>query len=169
VSDEARRAHDINGGTYRILPQSVSLYVSSGKKTGALPSGRKHGDFLSDGGISPSHGLDHNGPTAVLLSASRVDHGQTKGILLNQRLHPDVLEGQEGLRRFKAYLKTWYDLGLSQIQFNVVSTDTLRDAQESPDRYGDLIVRVAGYSAYFTELGKPVQDALISRMEQHLS
>jgi benzylsuccinate synthase len=169
VSDEARRAKDINGGTYRILPQSVSMYVSSGKKTGALPNGRKHGDFLSDGGISPSHGLDHNGPTAVLLSAARVDHGQTKGILLNQRFHPDALEGDAGRQRFKAYLKTWYDLGLSQIQFNVVSTQTLREAQEHPERFGDVIVRVAGYSAYFTELGKAVQDAIISRMEQRLS
>ncbi len=119
-------------------------------------------------GSPPSHGLDHNGPTAVLLSASHVDHGQTKGILLNQRFHPDALDGNSGRARFKAYLKSWYDLGLSQIQFNVVSTDTLRDAQKSPDRYGDLIVRVAGYSAYFTELGESVQDAIISRMEQHL-
>lgn len=168
VSDEARRAQDINGGTYRILPQSVSLYVSSGKKTSALPNGRKHGDFLSDGGISPAHGMDHNGPTAVIISASKIDHGQTKGVLLNQRFNPDALEGEAGRKRFKAYLNTWYDLGLSQIQFNIVSTNTLRDAQKDPDKFSDLIVRVAGYSAYFTELNKPVQDAIISRMEQQL-
>lgn len=166
VAREARNVKDINGGAYRILPQSVSLYVSSGKKVAALPSGRKAYDFLSDGGISPSHGMDHNGPTAVLTSAAKVDHGITKGILLNQRFHPDVLSGNDGKQRFRAYLKTWYDLGLSQIQFNVVSTETLLDAQKNPQRYGDLIVRVAGYSAYFTELNKDVQDAIIQRMEQ---
>lgn len=169
VAKEARKVKDINGGTYRILPQSVSLYVSTGKKVGALPNGRKAGEFLSDGGISPSHGMDHNGPTAVLRSASEVDHGITKGILLNQRFHPDTLAGDDGRNRFRAYIKSWYDLGLSQIQFNVVSTDTLREAQASPERFGDLIVRVAGYSAYFTELNKDVQDAIISRMEQKLN
>ena len=74
----------------------------------------------------------------------------------------------DGGQRFRAYLKSWYDLGLSQIQFNVVSTDTLRDAQAHPDRYGDLIVRVAGYSAYFTELNADVQNAIVRRMEQKL-
>lgn len=169
VALEARKVKDINGGTYRILPQSVSQYVSSGKKVAALPCGRKAGDFLSDGGISPSHGMDHNGPTAVLNSAAKVDHGITKGILLNQRFHPDALDGQEGRLRFKAYLKSWYDLGCSQIQFNVVGNETLLDAQKHPERYGDLIVRVAGYSAYFTELNKDVQDAIIKRMEQRLA
>jgi pyruvate formate-lyase/glycerol dehydratase family glycyl radical enzyme len=168
VAEEARKVKDINGGTYRILPQSVSLYVSTGKKVAALPSGRKAYDFLSDGGISPAHGMDHNGPTAVLNSASKVDHGLTKGILLNQRFHPDTLAGEAGKQRFKAYLKAWYNLGLSQIQLNVVSTGTLKEAQKAPERYGDLIVRVAGYSAYYTELNDDVQNAIISRMEQQL-
>lgn len=169
VAEEARKVKDINGGTYRILPQSVSLYVSTGKKVAALPSGRRAYEFLSDGGISPAHGMDHNGPTAVLNSASKVDHVLTKGILLNQRFHPDTLAGEAGKQRFKAYLKAWYNLGLSQIQLNVTSTNTLKEAQKTPERYGDLIVRVAGYSAYFTELNADVQNAIISRMEQQLA
>lgn len=170
VALEARKVKDIfNGGGYRILPQSVSLYVSSGKNVAALPSGRLAGEFLSDGGASPQHGMDHNGPTAVLNSTGKLDHKLTKGILVNQRFMPEALDGPEGMKRFKAYLATWAEKGNSQIQFNVVNNETLRDAQTHPEKYGDLIVRVAGYSAYFTQLNKAVQDAIINRRAQRWS
>ena len=123
-------------------------------------------DFLADGGASPQHGLDYNGPTGVLNSVSKLDHKLTKGILVNQRFMPESLEGDEGMKRFKAYLATWSELGNSQIQFNVASNETLLAAQMDPEKYSDLIVRVAGYSAYFTQLSKPVQDAIINRKAQ---
>lgn len=141
----------------------VSSHVPHGLVVGALPYGRLAGKPLADG-CSPDGGTDHDGPTAVLKSVSKVNHEvHTSGTLLNMRLDPTSVEGDMGLRRIAQIIRTFVDLNIYHIQFNVVSSDVLRNAQESPDEYKSLIVRVAGYSAYFTELCKEMQDDIIHR------
>jgi len=130
----------------------------------ATPDGRKDGDPFADGTISPMPGLDHGGPTAVLGSAATV--GTPYNQLLNQKFLPQFLEG-ENKELFYSYLKTWGDLGISHIQFNVADKATLLEAQAHPEQHTDLIVRVAGYSAYFVDLSKGLQDSIIERTEQH--
>lgn len=136
--------------------------------TPATPDGRKDGDPLADGTSSPAPGRDTKGPTAVLQSCSRIDPVQTYSQLLNQRFMPHFLEG-ENREIFYGYLKSWADFGISHIQFNVVDTAALRDAQKHPERYKDLIVRVAGYSAYFLDLSKGLQNHIIARSEQEFA
>jgi formate C-acetyltransferase len=131
----------------------------------ATPDGRKHGDPFADGTISPMPGEDAGGPTAVLASAARV--GTPYNQLLNQKFLPKYLEG-ENKELFYSYLKTWGDLGISHIQFNVFDRETLIDAQKHPEKHADVIVRVAGYSAYFIDLSKGLQDSIIERTEQRL-
>ena len=141
----------------------VSSHVPHGLVVGALPYGRLAGKPLADG-CSPDGGTDHDGPTAVLKSVSKVNHEvHTSGTLLNMRLDPTSVEGDMGLRRIAQIIRTFVDLNIYHIQFNVVSSEVLRNAQESPDEYKSLIVRVAGYSAYFTELCKEMQDDIIHR------
>lgn len=141
----------------------VSSHVPHGLVVGALPSGRLAGTALADG-CSPSGGTDHDGPTAVLKSVSKVNHEvHTAGTLLNMRLDPVSVQGDIGLRRISQIIRTFVDLNIYHIQFNVVSSEVLRCAQEKPDEYKSLIVRVAGYSAYFTELCKEMQDDIINR------
>jgi len=131
----------------------------------ATPDGRKAGEPFADGTISPMPGADLNGPTAVLASAAKV--GTPYNQLLNQKFLPQFLEG-EYKDLFYSYLKTWGDMGISHIQFNVVDKDTLLDAQANPENHTDLIVRVAGYSAYFVDLSKGLQDSIIARNEQQI-
>lgn len=141
----------------------VSSHVPHGLVVGALPYGRLAGKPLADG-CSPDGGTDHDGPTAVLKSVSKVNHEvHTSGTLLNMRLDPTSVEGDMGLRRIAQIIRTFVDLNIYHIQFNVVSSEVLRNAQESPGEYKSLIVRVAGYSAYFTELCKEMQDDIIHR------
>ncbi len=141
----------------------VSSHVPHGLVVGALPYGRLAGKALADG-CSPNGGTDQDGPTAVLKSVSKVNHEvHTSGTLLNMRLDPASVEGDLGLKRISQIIRTFVDLNIYHIQFNVVSSEVLRCAQESPDEYKSLIVRVAGYSAYFTELCKEMQDDIISR------
>jgi pyruvate-formate lyase len=119
--------------------------------------------------VSPTQGSDLKGPTAAVKSAAKLDHvACDSGTLLNQRLHPDVMKDVSGLRKLAALIRTYFDLKGQHIQFNVVSNETLREAQKHPDKYADLIVRVAGYSALFTSLEPLVQEDIISRTEQHL-
>ncbi|NHI83186.1 MAG: glycyl radical protein [Candidatus Thorarchaeota archaeon] len=153
------------GGEYRmnLLPTTVHIYF--GQVTGATPNGRRAGQPLSDG-ISPSHGVDIKGPTAVIKSASKIDHRRTGGTLLNQKLMPDLLADNEGRMNLVYLIRTYFKLGGHHIQFNVVDRETLLNAQNHPELYGDLIVRVAGYSDYFVNLGKPLQDEIIARTEQ---
>jgi len=132
----------------------------------ATPDGRRDGDPAADATLSPGQGADYKGPTAVLKSASKIDTLQTYNHLLNQKFLPSALQG-EMKDVFISYLKTWGELGVSQIQFNVVDKATLLDAQRHPADYPDLIVRVAGYSAYFADLSKGLQDSIIARTEQH--
>jgi formate C-acetyltransferase len=153
------------GGEYRVnlLPTTVHIYF--GQVTGATPNGRKAGKPLSDG-VSPSHGADTNGPTAVIKSVAKIDHSRTGGTLLNQKLMPDIVADEEGRSKLAHLVRAYFKLGGHHIQFNVIERDTLLEAQQNPEKYRDLIVRVAGYSDYFVNLGKPLQDEIISRTEQ---
>lgn len=152
------------GGTYHIDMLPTTCHVYFGSVTGATPDGRLAGEPLSEG-ISPVQGRDKRGPTAVLKSASKMDHVKTGGTLLNQKFSPEVLEGEEGLRALMNLIRGYFKLGGHHIQFNVISAQTLRDAQEHPDKYRDLIVRVAGYSDYFCDLSQALQDEIIARTE----
>ena len=141
----------------------VSSHVPHGLVVGALPYGRLAGKALADG-CSPNGGTDHDGPTAVLKSVSKVNHEvHTSGTLLNMRLDPASVEGDVGLKRISQIIRTFVDLNIYHIQFNVVSSEVLRCAQEKPEDYKSLIVRVAGYSAYFTELCREMRDDIIHR------
>jgi len=133
--------------------------------TPATPDGRKDGDPFADSTLAPIQGGDHRGPTAVLKSASKISTEKTYVHILNQKFAPSVLEG-DMKQAFLSYLRTWADLGISQIQFNVVDRKALLAAQENPEDCKDLIVRVAGYSAYFVDLSKGLQDSIIKRTEQ---
>ena len=152
------------GGEYHInlLPTTVHVYF--GSVTGATPDGRKAGMPLSEG-ISPVQGADRRGPTAVVKSAAKMDHARTGGTLLNQKFTPQLLQDEEGLTRLTHLIRTYFKLDGHHIQFNVVDAATLRAAQANPEQYRDLIVRVAGYSDYFCDLSKTLQDEIIARTE----
>ena len=152
------------GGQYRVnlLPTTVHIYF--GQVTGATPNGRKAGEPLSDG-ISPSQGADRNGPTAVIKSVAKLDHARTGGTLLNQKFMPQLLQDEKGLDNLGHLIRTYFKLGGHHIQFNVVDAKTLRNAQKTPEKYRDLIVRVAGYSDHFVDIGKKLQDEIIARTE----
>ncbi|MDD8031004.1 MAG: glycyl radical protein [Acidobacteriota bacterium] len=152
------------GGTYRInlLPTTVHVYF--GKVTGATPDGRLAGEPLSEG-ISPVQGMDRKGPTAVIKSVSKIDHLKTGGTLLNQKFTPQLLADEEGLVKLKDLIRAYFKLMGHHVQFNVVTADTLRQAQKFPEKYRDLIVRVAGYSDYFVDCAKELQDEIIRRTE----
>jgi len=152
------------GGTYRInlLPTTVHIYF--GRVTGATPDGRKAAEPLSEG-VSPVQGADRKGPTAVLRSVAKMDHARTGGTLLNQKFTPQILEDETGLRGLGSLIRTYFGLGGHHVQFNVVDASTLRAAQRDPARHRDLIVRVAGYSDYFCDLGETLQNEIIARTE----
>ncbi|MDI7277268.1 MAG: glycyl radical protein, partial [Anaerolineae bacterium] len=152
------------GGSYHInlLPTTVHIYF--GSVTGATPDGRRAGSPLSEG-ISPVQGADRRGPTAVIRSAAKMDHVRTGGTLLNQKLTPHLLKRDEDLGNLVHLIRSYFQLGGHHIQFNVVDAGTLRAAQANPEGYRDLIVRVAGYSDYFCDLGRALQDEIIARTE----
>jgi formate C-acetyltransferase len=152
------------GGKYRInlLPTTVHVYF--GKVTGATPDGRLAGEPVSEG-ISPVQGMDRKGPTAVIKSEGKLDHIKTGGTLLNQKFTPQLLADQEGLEKLKDLIRSYFKLMGHHIQFNVVTAETLREAQKQPEKYRDLIVRVAGYSDYFVDCAKELQDEIIRRTE----
>jgi formate C-acetyltransferase len=138
--------------------------VYFGSVVGATPDGRHAWQPVSDG-ISPVQGTDRHGPTAVLRSAARLDHARCGGTLLNQKFTPELLEGEEGLARLVQLVRGYFALDGHHIQFNVVTAETLRDAQAHPEKHRDLIVRVAGYSDYFCDLTRPLQDEIVARTE----
>jgi pyruvate-formate lyase len=142
-----------------------SNYYAFSGLTGATPDGRIDRDYFNDGTVSPVPGTDKKGPTAVLKSVAKVDHARTFTHLFNQKFPPQYLT-DEYKDNFVAYLRTWGNLGIHHIQFNTISRETLSDAQEHPEKYKDLVVRVAGFSAYFIDLGKPIQDQIIARTEK---
>ncbi|MDY6833540.1 MAG: pyruvate formate lyase family protein [Chloroflexota bacterium] len=167
VAEECGRNKEADGGKWMTLPENASAYAM-GAMMPATPNGRRQGDLLYDGGISPGAGFDKKGPTAVLRSVSRIDHRQLKQCLLNQRLSPSQLAGEKGFQLWMNYMKTWYDLNIAHVQFNMVDNETLRAAQVEPEKYQELIVRVAGYSAHFVELNALTQEGIIERTIQEI-
>ncbi len=153
------------GGHFRINLLPTTCHVYFGKVTGALPDGRKAGEPLSEG-ISPVQGADRRGPTAVLKSAGKIDHLRTGGTLLNQKFTPQVLADEDGMEKLGHLIRSYFKMDGHHIQFNVVTAETLRKAQKSPEKFRDLIVRVAGYSDYFVDLGVDLQNEIIRRTAQ---
>jgi formate C-acetyltransferase len=152
------------GGTYHIDLLPTTCHVYFGSVLGATPDGRKAWTPVSEG-ISPVQGSDRRGPTAVLKSVAKMDHIRTGGTLLNQKFTPRLLESDDGLDHLVSLIRTYFALDGHHIQFNVVDAATLRAAQRHPERYRDLIVRVAGYSDYFCDLSRALQDEIIARTE----
>jgi formate C-acetyltransferase len=152
------------GGTYRVNYLSTTCHVYFGSMTGATPDGRRAWEPLSDG-ISPAQGADRRGPSAAIQSAAKMDHLRTGGTLLNQKFTPQLLEGEEGLAHLAHLVRAYFTLDGHHIQFNVVTAETLRAAQAQPEKYRDLIVRVAGYSDYFCDLTPALQNEIIARTE----
>ena len=153
------------GAEYRVNMLPTTCHVYFGKVTGATPDGRNAWKVLSEG-ISPVQGADTNGPTAVIRSAAKIDHIKTGGTLLNQKFTPSLLSTEEGCNNLVHLIRAYFRMDGHHIQFNVVDADTLREAQKHPEDYRDLIVRVAGYSDYFNDLGEDLQNEIICRTEQ---
>ncbi|MEG1689097.1 MAG: formate C-acetyltransferase, partial [Hafnia sp.] len=157
------------GGQFTPGSYTVSAHVPLGAVVGATPDGRYAGEQLADGGLSPMLGQDAQGPTAVLKSVSKLDNYLlSNGTLLNVKFTPSTLEGQSGLNKLADFLGAFTKLKLQHIQFNVVNAETLRAAQAKPQDYAGLVVRVAGYSAFFVELSKEIQDDIIRRTAHQL-
>lgn len=153
------------GGKYRVnlLPTTVHIYF--GSVTGALPNGRSAGAPVSEG-ISPTQGHDTKGPTAIIKSAARIDHARTGGTLLNMKFNPQLLADDESIAKLAHLIRAYFKLDGHHIQFNVITAKALREAQEKPAENRELIVRVAGYSDYFIDIGRELQDEIIARTEQ---
>jgi len=156
------------GTLYHLNMLSTTCHVYFGKMLGATPNGRFAYLPQSDG-TSPSHGADRHGPTAVIKSLAKMDQAKSGGTLLNQRFLPSVLASEKDLGKLADLIRTYFRLGGHHIQFNVVDTQTLRHAQQTPDDYRNLLVRVAGYSDYFVDLDKEHQEEIINRTEQQFS
>ena len=158
--------HNPRGGQFQAGLYPVSANVPLGAQTGATPDGRLAYTPVADG-VSPSAGRDTHGPTASANSVSRLDHYiASNGTLFNMKFHPSALAGRSGLESFVALIRSYFDQKGSHMQFNVVSRETLKDAQLHPEKYKTLVVRVAGYSALFTTLSRSLQDDIINRTEQ---
>ncbi len=154
------------GGIFQAGLYPVSANVPLGYQTGATPDGRLAFTPIADG-VGPASGRDVKGPTATANSVARLDHGiASNGTLFNQKFHPSALAGMESLEKFVAYLRGYFDQKGMHVQYNVVSKETLLDAQKNPEKYKTLVVRVAGYSALFTTLSRSLQDDIINRTEQ---
>ena len=148
---------------------SISSMWAGGAITGATPDGRLAGTTLADGTVSPSQGKDTHGPTALFKSALKIDQAMCSSALLNMKLHDSTLKTTEDLKKLGMLIGTYSDMGGKWVQFNVVGKEKLLEAQKTPENHKDLVVRVAGYSAYFVEIGKGVQDDIIRRTEVSLS
>jgi formate C-acetyltransferase/benzylsuccinate synthase len=166
---ELQQNTNLFGAHPKPLPQHVAIYWALGPRIGATPNGRKHGEVLDDGGNSPYIGCDKKGPTAVLNSCAKIDYSLQKGVLLNQKLDHNVMNSDKGFPLWFAYMKTWHRMGIDHVQFNVCDVEELREAQKHPEKYPDLIVRVAGYSARFVDISEYAQDTIIARTEQELA
>jgi len=155
---------NVRGGRYHMGLYTVSAHVPMGANVGATPDGRKSGEPLADGGLSPLAGRDVNGPTAVLKSVSRVDSRlSSNGALLNMKFLPALFQSETGIRKFVYLLRAFVKLRIIHAQFNVIDRAQLLAAQKHPERYRSLTIRVAGYTAYFTELSPALQDEIIER------
>lgn len=163
-----RRQNNYLGVPYDPSMLAISTPVPFGKACAAFPDGRLATQPLADGVTSPFPGTDTHGPTAVVRSSLKVDHTQIRGGLLNLKFHPTALRGEKGSRNLLALIKTYFSGPGFHVQFNVVDSRMLREAQEHPENYRDLVVRVAGFSAYWVEMSKPLQDQVIWRTEHNL-
>jgi formate C-acetyltransferase len=152
------------GGVYQVNFLSTTCHIYFGSVLGATADGRKAGEPLSEG-VSPVQGADRHGPTAVTKSVAKIDQVLTGGTLLNQKFTPSLLEGEEGIEDLAHLIRSYFKLDGHHIQLNVITAETLRAAQADPEKYRDLIVRVAGYSDYFCDLNRILQDEIISRTE----
>jgi pyruvate formate-lyase/glycerol dehydratase family glycyl radical enzyme len=155
----------IYGGKHKPTAISISSQWPGGALTGATPDGRYAGECLADGTMSPMRGRDTRGPTAVIKSALSIDQVPYQATLMNMKFHPSALKSTEDMKKLSDLIRTYFSFGGKHVQFNVVNRETLLDAQKHPENHRDLVVRVAGYSAYFVQLGKVVQDEIIGRME----
>lgn len=163
---EFKKHKNIRNGSYQPGLQSISAHALFVGTIGATPDGRKIESLVSDGGVSPSQGRDRLGPTAVIKSVSKLNHlDATNGALLNIKFHPTVVKGEKGLMNIKNLVDSFFIRGGQHVQFNIVSAETLRDAQKNPEKYGDLVVRVAGFSVLFTTLDIVLQNDIIERTE----
>ena len=157
-----------HGGDYCPSPQTLSANAYKGEDIGATPDGRRAGDNMADN-VSPDAGQDLQGATAAMRSVSKLDHIKaTNGTILNMKLHPTAVTGPERIEKFAALIRSYFELQGFQVQFNVVSAETLKAAQVVPDEYKGLVVKVAGYSALFTNLDTHLQDQIIARTEHTL-
>jgi formate C-acetyltransferase len=165
VAEEIKKYNGRKGCKLISALYPVSSHVPMGAVVWAIPSGRKAGQPLADG-VSPSQGTDIKGPTAALKSVCKFDHSKhTAGTLLNMKFSPSAVKGERGTENLGALIRTFFDLGGFHIQFNIIDTKTLRAAQENPSEYRYLLIRVAGYSAYFVELCREIQEEIIARTE----
>lgn len=163
---EAAKTRGVAGAVSSVAAAILTANIPLGAVVGALPDGRKAAEALAEGGISPHQGRNRCGPTATMLSAASIDHVKlTNGSVLNMRFSPDALQDQTKIKKFAALVRTYLETGGSLVQFNMVNTETLIDAQKHPEKYKDLLVRVATYSSYFVELSPELQDDIIARME----
>ncbi|MFC1532245.1 glycyl radical protein [Thermodesulfobacteriota bacterium] len=168
-ADTAVTFDTVVGGKHKPAGISISAQWPGGALTGATPDGRYAGDVLADGAVSPAQGRDEKGPTAVLKSAMKMNQIPFQSTLLNMKFHPSALKEKEDMHKLSSLIRTYFSSGGKHIQLNVVGKETLLEAQEKPENYRDLIVRVAGYSAYFIQLGEGVQDDVIRRTEYQIT
>lgn len=152
------------GGSLQPNAISISAHQPGGAVTGATADGRKGGEILADASLSPDHGQDVHGPLAVFQSAMKVDQDPYQGTLMNMKFHPTAMKSEEDLEKLAGVIKTYLTHGGKHIQFNIVDKEEMEDAKVHPEEHSELIVRVAGYSAYFTRLPESIQDEVINRM-----
>ena len=158
----------ITGGTTVPCGISITSHQPGGLLTGATPDGRKAGTLLADGTMSPMQGMDTHGPLAVLQSAMKVDQDPFQATLLNMKFHPSALKTESDMEKLASMIRTYLTNGGKHVQFNVVAKETLIDARNNPAAHRDLVVRIAGYSAYFVQLNDSMQEEVINRTEHTL-
>ena len=165
LTREARKFKSPAGRNFSVMIVPITAHMAFGALVGATPDGRNAWQPLAEG-CSPTQGTDKIGPTGVIKSVARIGHiNYDGGTLFNMKFNPTLVQDEAGRRKFAALIRTYFNLGGFHVQFNFVSAETLRDAQEHPEKYKDLMVRVAGYSAYFVTLDKAAQDDIIARTE----
>jgi formate C-acetyltransferase len=163
-ADLLSRYTNAREGRYHMGLYTVSAHVPMGANVGATPDGRFAGSPLADGGVSAMYGRDESGPTAVLKSVSRLNGRlASNGSLLNLKFLPEFFSGPGDRKKFNAFLRSFCRMNINHVQFNVVRREDLVKAQENPDAYRGLTIRVAGYTAYFTELAEDLQNEIIAR------
>ncbi|MBR1781143.1 MAG: hypothetical protein IJ751_07080 [Oscillospiraceae bacterium] len=166
VSDVVAETPGFHAAVSTVAAAAVTANIGLGMVCGATPDGRRAGEPISEGGISPAQGSNSSGATSTMMSVARLDHSRLRhGEVLNLRMNPSAVSTAEKLRKFERMIRTYVDMGGFLVQFNIVSTETLKDAQLHPEKHRDLVVRVATYAAYFVELGPEMQDDIIRRME----